>query len=472
LKVHERIYVGGRWSAPRGGGAIDVIDPATESAIGRVPAATRRDAEDAADAARDAFPGWAATPPPERAAWISRLGVAIEERREEIAQLVTAEIGAPLELSRRVHAAAPAAVLASYPRIVAEHRFEERIGNSLVLREPVGVVACITPWNFPLHQIVVKVAPALAAGCTVVVKPSEVAPLSAYLFAQIAESCGLPAGVLNLVPGTGAEVGEALAASDGVDMVSFTGSTRAGKRVAELAARGVKRVALELGGKSPNVILDDADLERAVRTGVAACFLNSGQACNALSRMLVPRARLREATEIAVRSASGYTVGPPADPSTRLGPLASSAQRERVRELVRSGIDEGAELALGGPEPPAHLPRGWYFRPTVFTSVTSSQRIAREEIFGPVLSILPHDGDEDAIRIANDTIYGLAAAVWSRDPERAARVARRIRAGQVDLNGAKWNVLAPFGGFKQSGFGRELGRFGLEEFLETKSLQS
>jgi len=339
------------------------------------------------------------------------------------------------------------------------------------VREPVGVVGAITPWNYPLRQIASKVAPALAAGCTVVVKPSEVAPLNAFLLAEIVDAIGLPPGVLNLVTGYGPVVGEALAAHPDVDMISFTGSTLAGRRVSERAAPTVKRVALELGGKSANVILEDADLERAVNSGVGACFLNSGQTCSALTRMLVPRGRLAEAEQIAAAAAERFTTGDPFDPATKLGPLVSERQRERVRGYIARGIAEGARLLTGGADAPAGQETGYFVLPTVFSDVTSEMTIAQEEIFGPVLVLIAHDGDEDAIRIANDTIYGLAGAVWSADEERAKLVARRIRTGQVDINGAAYNPLAPFGGYKQSGHGRELGPFGIDEFLEVKSLQ-
>jgi acyl-CoA reductase-like NAD-dependent aldehyde dehydrogenase len=337
--------------------------------------------------------------------------------------------------------------------------------------EPVGVVGCITPWNFPLHQVVAKVAPALAAGCTVVLKPSELAPLTAFILAEIVAEAKLPPGVFNLVSGFGPQVGEALATHPEIDMISFTGSLQAGRRVAELAARSVKRVTLELGGKSPSVILPDADLERAVKSTVNACFLNSGQTCNALTRMLVPVELYETASKLAVETAQSLTPGDPLDENARLGPLVSQAQRERVRQYIRKGIEEGAELLLGGPEPPEGLAAGFYVKPTVFGKVTPEMTIAREEIFGPVLSILPYDGEEEAVRMANDSIYGLAAAVWSKDQARALKVAGEIRAGQVDINGGRYNVLAPFGGFKQSGYGRELGKCGLEEFLEKKSYQ-
>jgi betaine-aldehyde dehydrogenase len=339
------------------------------------------------------------------------------------------------------------------------------------VREPVGVVAAITPWNYPLHQIAAKVAPALAAGCTVVLKPSEVAPLTAFMLAEIIDSAALPAGVFNLVCGTGVVVGEALARHPGVDMISFTGSTRAGKRVSELAAASVKRVALELGGKSASVVLDDADFAKAIRATINACFLNSGQTCTAHTRLLVPVARYAEAARLAVEAAQGFTLGDPLSPDTRLGPLISDAQRERVRTHIRKGLAEGAELLLGGAAAPAGFGKGYYVQPTVFGRVKSRMTIAQEEIFGPVISILTYTDEDDAVRIANDTVYGLAGAVWSQDEARAQRVARRMRTGRVDINGGAFNMLAPFGGYKQSGHGRELGRYGLEEFLEIKSLQ-
>jgi acyl-CoA reductase-like NAD-dependent aldehyde dehydrogenase len=370
-----------------------------------------------------------------------------------------------------VQAALPAMSFMSMPYLVEELPWEQQIGNSLVVREPVGVVGAITPWNYPLHQIAAKVAPALTAGCTVVLKPSEVTPLNAFILAEIVAELGLPPGVFNLVTGTGPVVGEAIAGHPGVDMVSFTGSTRAGRRVGEVAAATVKKVALELGGKSPNVILDDADLERAVVDGIRKCYLNSGQTCSALTRMLVPRASLPMAEAIAAAAVAQTVVGDPMDPASQLGPLVSHVQRERVRAFIRTGIDEGAKLVCGGAEPPAGLDRGYYVQPTVFSEVTPDMTIAREEIFGPVLAIMPYDDEDDAIRIANDSEYGLAGGVWSADEERAKRVARRIRTGQVEINGAAFNPLAPFGGVKQSGHGRELGPYGIEEFLTLKALQ-
>jgi acyl-CoA reductase-like NAD-dependent aldehyde dehydrogenase len=359
----------------------------------------------------------------------------------------------------------------SMPDVMEQTAWEERTGNSLIVREPVGVVGAITPWNYPLHQLAAKVAPALAAGCTVVAKPSEVTPLNAFILAEVIDAIGLPPGVFNLVTGYGPTVGEAIAAHPGIDMVSFTGSTRAGKRVSEVASQTVKRVALELGGKSPAVVLDDADMQKSVIEVIQRCYLNSGQTCSALTRMLVPRDRMPEAEAIAAAVVAQVKVGDPFDADTALGPLVSDAQRERVRGYIRKGQEEGAKLVAGGEEPPAGSDRGYFVQPTVFSDVDPTMTIAQEEIFGPVLSIMPYDSEDDAIRIANDTIYGLAGGVWSGDPERAQRVARRIRTGQVEINGATFNPLAPFGGYKQSGHGRELGRFGLEEFLEVKSIQ-
>jgi acyl-CoA reductase-like NAD-dependent aldehyde dehydrogenase len=359
----------------------------------------------------------------------------------------------------------------SMPDLLEHVVWEQEIGNSQVIREPVGVVGAITPWNYPLHQIALKVAPALAAGCTVVLKPSEVAPLNAFVLAEIIDELDLPAGVFNLVTGTGPVVGEAIASHKGIDMVSFTGSTRAGKRVSELAAQTVKPVALELGGKSANVILDDADLETAVTDGIAKCYLNSGQTCSALTRMLVPREKLEEAERIAAAVAEKTKVGDPFEEDTRLGPLVSEVQRERVRDYIQKGIDEGAKLVTGGSEPPEGLDRGYFVRPTVFSDVSNDMTIAQEEIFGPVLAIIPYDDEDDAVRIANDSAYGLAGGVWSADEERAKRVARRIRTGQIEINGGVFNPLAPFGGYKQSGHGREAGHFALEEFLQVKAMQ-
>ena len=377
----------------------------------------------------------------------------------------------PAKLSAMIQAGLPAMTFGSQAQILSEFSFEEKVGTSLVVKEPVGVVGAITPWNYPLHQIALKVAPALAAGCTVVLKPSEVAPLNAFVLAEIIDEVGLPAGVFNLVTGVGPVVGERLAEHPDVDMISFTGSTRAGKRVHEVASGTIKRVALELGGKSANIILDDADFSKAVSAGVGAAFLNSGQTCTALTRMLVPRSKLAEAEDIAAKTAETFTPGDPFEATTRLGPLVSAAQRERVRGYIQKGIDEGAKLLTGGGEAPEGLEKGYFVKPTVFSEVRTDMTIAQEEIFGPVLSILPYDTEEEAIEIANDSIYGLAGAVWAGDVERAKGVARQIRTGMIDINGGGFNPLAPFGGYKQSGKGREAGKFGLEEFLEVKSMQ-
>jgi aldehyde dehydrogenase (NAD+) len=471
VSVREKLYADGAWVEPAGKGMLEVINSTTEEVMGRVPEGTAEDINRAVAAARRAFDSWSATSAVERAGFLQRISAGLVARQNEIAAIIASEVGMPLPLATMVQAGMPAMVMGSYAKLLGDYSFEEQIGNSLVVKEPVGVIGCITPWNFPLHQVVAKVAPALAAGCTVVLKPSEVAPLTAFILAEIVDDAGLPAGVFNLVTGLGPVAGEALASHPDVDMISFTGSTRAGKRVSELAAQTVKRVALELGGKSANIILDDADLEKAVRSGVSNCYFNSGQTCSAHTRMLVPKERHDEAVQIAKAAAEGFTVGDPREGKAKLGPLVSEVQRDRVRSYIRKGIDEGATLVTGGAEAPEGLDKGYFVRPTVFANVRNDMTIAREEIFGPVLSIIPYEDDDDAVRIANDTVYGLAGGVWSSDVERAKQVARRLRTGQVDINGGKFNALAPFGGYKQSGNGREMGKYGLEEFLETKSLQ-
>ena len=467
--VRDRLYIGGEWVEPAGSGTIEVVDSTTEEVIGRVPEGTPEDVARAVAAARRGFDAWSQVPLDERVAACQAIGQKLAARSDEIAALVAREVGMPIGLSKMIQAGLPTMTFSAIPQVAEETVWEEQIGNSLVVREPVGVVGCITPWNYPLHQIAAKVAPALAAGCAVVVKPSEVTPLNAFVLAEVIEELGLPAGAFNLVTGFGPVVGEALAASPDVDMVSFTGSTRAGTRVSEVAAPTVKRVALELGGKSPNVILDDADIQAAVVDGIGKCFLNSGQTCSALTRMLVPRERLAEAEAIAKAACDQTPVGDPFDPSTRLGPLVSGPQRERVRGYIRRGIEEGAKLVAGGDESPHE--KGYFVQPTVFSEVTPDMTIAQEEIFGPVLAIMPYEDEEDAVRIANDSTYGLAGGVWSSDPEHAKRVARRLRTGQVEINGATFNPLAPFGGYKRSGNSRELGKYGLEEYLETKAIQ-
>jgi aldehyde dehydrogenase (NAD+) len=471
MQVRDKLYIDGQWVPSTGTGMIDVICSSTEEIMGKIPEGTAADADAAVRAARAAFEGWGATPAAERAVFLKRIRDGLKARAEEIGKTIAMEVGMPLKLATVIQAGLPPLSFGALTRILTEFQFEERIGNSLVVSEPAGVVVAITPWNYPLHQIACKVAPALAAGCTVVLKPSSVAPLNAFIFAEIIDAAGLPNGVFNLVTGQGSLVGEALVSHPEVDLVSFTGSTRAGKRISELAAQTVKRVTLELGGKSASVILDDADLAAAVKGTVSACFLNSGQTCSAHTRMLVPESKYGEVAQLAVAEVAKYTVGDPFAETSKLGPLVSSLQRERVRSYIRKGIEEGAELLCGGPEAPDNLPVGWYVKPTVFGRVDPEATIAQEEIFGPVLSIITYKDEEDAVRIANNSIYGLSGGVWSQDEGRAVRLARRMRTGQVDINGGPFNVQAPFGGYKQSGNGRENGRVGLEEYLEYKSLQ-
>jgi aldehyde dehydrogenase (NAD+) len=471
MKTHDKHYIGGEWTPSSGKGSFDVTDASTEEVIGRVPAGDAADVDRAVRAAKAAFDGWSRTAPAERAAYLQKIQAGIAGRTKEIAETIAAEVGMPLALSTMIQAGLPTLTFASAAQLASSYVFEEQSGNSVVVREPVGVVGCITPWNYPLHQIAAKVALAMAAGCTVVLKPSEVAPLSAFILAEIIDSVRLPRGVFNLVSGDGQTVGEAISGHADVDMVSFTGSTRAGKRVSEIASKTVKRVALELGGKSANVILDDADLAKAVTHGVQDCYLNSGQTCCAMTRMLVPKAKHDEAARIAKQVAEAFTPGGAFDDKAKLGPLVSRTQQERVRGFIQKGIEEGATLVTGGPEQPESLPKGYFVKPTVFANVKNDMTIAQQEIFGPVLCIIPYEGEEDAIRIANDSPYGLGGGVWSGDAEHAKRVARRIRTGQITINGGAFNPGAPFGGYKQSGRGREYGKWGFEEFLEIKSMQ-
>ncbi|MEU5636278.1 aldehyde dehydrogenase family protein [Streptomyces rishiriensis] len=461
MKAHDGIYLDGAWRPAAGQDVIEVVNPVDEQIIGRVPAAEADDVDAAVRAARAALPGWAATPPSERAARLTALRDVLAARKDEIAETVTAELGSPLAFSQAVHAAVPIAVAASYAELAATHVFEEKIGNSTVLHEPIGVVGAITPWNYPLHQIVAKVAPALAAGCTVVLKPAEDTPLTAQLFAEAVHEAGVPAGVFNLVTGVGPVAGQALAEHPEVDLVSFTGSTAVGRRIAATAGAAVKKAALELGGKSANVILPSADLARAVNVGVANVMSNAGQTCSAWTRMLVHRDRYDEAVGLAAAAAAKY--------ADRIGPVVNARQRERVLGYIEKGVAEGARLVAGGPGSPRG--QGYFVRPTVFADVTPDMTIAQEEIFGPVLCVLRYEDEEDALRIANGTVYGLAGAVWAGDEAEAVAFARRMDTGQVDVNGGRFNPLAPFGGYKQSGVGRELGAHGLAEYLQTKSLQ-
>ena len=455
------------------GERIDVINPATEEVIGSVPAGTQSDAAAGVRAAASAFEAWAATPLADRVAAVRRINDGLTARASELATTITAEVGTPIMFSQKVQVTNPVGITAGVLDEIESGALDPvTFGNSTVVRDPIGVVGAITPWNFPLQQMVAKVTPALVAGNTVVLKPSEIAPLTAGLLAAIIEEAGLPAGVFNMVHGTGPVVGEALAAHPLVDMISFTGSTRAGRRVAAVGAETIKRIALELGGKSASVVLDDADLARAVKITVANSYMNNGQACSSFTRLLVPADRHDEAVEVAAAAAAKYVPGDPALETTRIGPSVTAAQRDRVVSYIRKGIEEGASLAAGGPDPVDGLERGYYVRPTVFGNVKPDMTIAQEEIFGPVLSIIAYTDDADAVRIANGTPYGLAAGVFGADADRARAVAGKLRAGQIDFNGAAFNTKAPFGGFKQSGNGREFGRYGLEEFTELKAIQS
>ncbi|WP_405711137.1 aldehyde dehydrogenase family protein [Streptomyces sp. NBC_00046] len=461
MKAHDGMYIGGEWRAAAGTDAIEVVDPANEQIIAHVPAGTAEDVDAAVRAARAALPAWVATAPAERAARIATLRDVLVARKGEIAATVTAELGAPLPFSQAVHAGVPILVAGSYAGLAASYAFEEKVGNSTVYAEPVGVVGAITPWNYPLHQIVAKVAPALAAGCTIVLKPAEDTPLTAQLFAEAVHEAGIPAGVFNLVTGLGPVAGQALAEHDGVDLVSFTGSTAVGKQIGATAGAAVKRVALELGGKSANVILPSADLAKAVGVGVANVMGNSGQTCSAWTRMLVHSSQYDEAVALAAEAAAKY--------GDRIGPLVNAKQHARVRGYIEQGVAEGARLVAGGPEAPRE--QGYFVSPTVFADVTPEMTIAQEEIFGPVVSLIRYEDEDDALRIANGTVYGLAGAVWAGDDAEAVAFARRMDTGQVDINGGRFNPLAPFGGYKQSGVGRELGSHGLAEYLQTKSLQ-
>jgi aldehyde dehydrogenase (NAD+) len=471
VQQHGDQYIGGEWVPSLGTDTIPVLNPATEEVVASVPAGTAEDVDAAVRAARAAARAWGATTAAQRLVPLTRLRDGLAARQQEIVATVVAELGSPVGFATAVQAALPLGVANSYLDILAGYEFTEQVGNSTVYAEPAGVVAAITPWNYPLHQVVAKVVPALAAGCTVVLKPAEDTPLVARLFARIVDEAGFPAGVFNLVTGVGAVAGAALAGHPGVDLVSFTGSTAVGARIAETAGGGIKRVALELGGKSANVVLPGADLARAVNVNVGNVFANSGQTCTAWTRLLVHQDQYEEAVAIAAKAAAKYAPGDPASPDTRLGPVVNAKQRDRVRGYIETAVAEGARVVAGGPEAPEGLEIGFYVRPTVLADVTPDATVAQEEIFGPVLSILSYRDEAHALEIANGTAYGLAGGVWAADNETAAAFARGMDAGQIDINGGRFNPLAPFGGYKQSGVGRELGRHGLEEFLQPKSLQ-
>ncbi|MCW9033643.1 MAG: aldehyde dehydrogenase family protein [Rhodospirillales bacterium] len=471
MKSYSEIFVDGEWSRPSGTNTIDVVNPTTEAVCGRIPACDANDAERAVLAARGAFNQWSRTPKAERIEYLLKIHQGLKERAGEIAKTITDEVGMPLKLSAMIQAGSPIGQFKGMARTTEAFSFEEEVGNSRIIREAVGVTVCITPWNYPLHQIAAKVAPALAAGCTVVLKPSEVAPLNAFILAEVIESVGLPKGVFNLVTGTGTEIGEPLVAHPEVDMISFTGSTGAGRAISAVAAQTIKRVTLELGGKSAAIVLEDADLTKAIKGIFGACYINSGQTCTAHTRLLVPESKYEEAKTIAKKVAESWTVADPNTENARLGPLVSKDQWERVQSFISKGQQEGAELISGGEGKPEGLETGFFVKPTVFGQVNPKSTIAQEEIFGPVMSIITYQTEEEAVSIANDSIYGLSGGVWSEDQEKAIEIAKQLRTGMVDINGGNFNPAAPFGGYKQSGNGREFGSYGLEEFLEFKAIQ-
>ena len=468
-KHHRQFFIGGEWVEPSTDRTVDVVNPATEEAVATVALGAEADVDAAVSAARDAFPAWSRTTPQERASVLDAVIAGYKARSADLAAAVVAELGSPEEFAAKAQVPAGLGHLIVARRLLDSFPFEEEVGSTLVVREPIGVCALVTPWNWPLNQTTSKVGPALAAGCTMVLKPSELSPLDAVVLAEILDEAGVPAGVFNLVNGDGPTVGTALAAHPDVDMISFTGSTRAGIEVARNAAPTIKRVAQELGGKSATIVLDDADLDAVVTRDVLAMFTNAGQSCAAGSRMLVPLERMDEAASVAAAAAGSVHAGTDG-PGMRIGPVVSAAQFERVQRYIELGIDEGATLVAGGPGRPEGVDRGWFVRPTVLADVTNDMAVARDEIFGPVLVLIGYRDEDDAVAIANDSDYGLSGYVSSADPERARRVARRLRTGMVHLNGAPPDIKAPFGGYKRSGNGREWGRAGLEEFLEVKSL--
>ena len=470
MSSYDKHYYDGAWQASSGTETVAVISSSTEAEVARVPRGTAADVDKAVKAARCGFETWRRLSVEDRAQWLEKLAAAMKTRVPQLAEAISHEVGTALGYATKVQVEFPIMMIGMNAKFIREAKLEEELGNSLVIKEPIGVVGCITPWNYPLHQIVCKIAPALAAGCTIVLKPAEMAPVSAFMLAEAAHEIGLPAGVLNIVSGSGRVVGEAIVAHPDVDMVSFTGSLQAGRRIASVAGDGIKKVCLELGGKSAFVVLDDAPFDKAIAAGVNNCMQNSGQTCSAWTRMLVPRARHDEAVELAKAQLAKLTLGDPFDQNTRLGPLASAGQRDSVLEFIEQGKKEGATLVAGGGRP-AEPAKGFYVEPTIFANVDNKMGIAQEEIFGPVLVIIPYDTEADAVAIANDSPYGLAGGVWAGTPERALAVAKQLRTGQVDINGGRFNVLAPFGGYKKSGIGREIGPLALEEFFQLKSIQ-
>jgi aldehyde dehydrogenase (NAD+) len=470
MTSYDKHYYDGAWQSSTGSDTLAVISSATEAEVARVPRGTVEDVDRAVKAARRGFESWSRLSVDERAQWLEKLAVAMKARAPQIAEAIAHEVGTALGFATKVQVEFPIMMIGMNAKFIREARLQEELGNSLIIKEPVGVVGCITPWNYPLHQIVCKIAPAFAAGCTVVLKPAEMAPLSAFFLAEAAHEIGLPKGVFNVVSGSGRVVGEAIVAHPDVDMISFTGSLQAGRRIASVAGDGIKKVTLELGGKSAFVVLDDAPFDKAIPAGVNNCMQNSGQTCSAWTRMIVPRRRHDEAVEMAKAQLAKLTLGDPFDKNTRLGPLASASQRDSVLHYIEKGKKEGAAVAAGGGRP-SQFSKGFYVDPTIFANVDNSMTIAQEEIFGPVLSIIPYDTEDTAVAIANDSPYGLAGGVWAGSEERALGVAKQLRTGQVDINGGRFNVLAPFGGYKKSGIGREIGPLAIEEFFQLKSIQ-
>ena len=471
MHTRDQLYIDGKWVQPIGTGSIDVINPATEEIIGKIPVGSKEDIDIAASAARIAFDSWSKSSIETRIDILNALSNALKERGEDIAQTITAEVGTPIGYSRVAMVGTPRVVSRSYAKILENFDWEEKVRNSIICKEPIGVCAFITPWNFPLHQIIGKVAPAIAAGCTMILKPSKEAPLSAFILADILHEIGLPSGVFNLVSGHGSEIGNYMSSHPEVDMVSFTGSTGAGISVSEAAATTVKRVTLELGGKSANVALEDADPTLVAKKAIGACHQNSGQTCSALTRLIIPESMSDEVYEIIAEKNNSYTVGDPLEESTRCGPMVSLRQQKSVSKYIESGINEGATLISGGLGMPEGISKGYYVKPTIFANVSPDMEIWKEEIFGPVLVITTYKSEEEALKLANDSIYGLSGGVWSKDEKRAIKFAKDMRTGQVSVNGGAFNVSAPFGGYKLSGNGRELGSHGLNEFLEIKSIQ-